>query len=358
MDIILLGPPGAGKGTQASRLEANHGLVQLSTGDMLREAVMAGTPTGLKAKAVMEAGELVSDDIVSGIIADRLDMPDAADGVIFDGYPRTAAQAEALDALLAARGRTLDHVIELQVDENALVERIAGRFTCANCGEGYHDTFKRPDAEGTCDVCGKHEFKRRPDDNADTVRTRMAEYRAKTAPILPIYEARGLVTRVDGMADMDVVSETVERIISPALSSRSRERSALTRVDAALDALDAAQQLTPPMYGAGPGAANLGHAAPPISAHEVAELRAELVAVRSELLAHRSLPAIADAHGDTLGGFAAAIGKGAEKACIAFAEEFGKKLGEQVASAKLWAGAWLVLSGHLSHLLNALCAHV
>ena len=213
MNIILLGPPGAGKGTQASRLEAQRGMVQLSTGDMLRAAVKAGTPIGLQAKAVMDAGELVSDEIVSGIIGERLDMPDTAKGAIFDGYPRTAAQAESLDALLAERGRKLDYVIELTVDEDALVERITGRFTCAKCGEGYHDKFKLPKAEGTCDVCGSHEFKRRPDDNAETVRTRMAEYRAKTAPILPIYEARGLVRKVDGMADIAEVGAQIDAIL-------------------------------------------------------------------------------------------------------------------------------------------------
>ena len=213
MNIILLGPPGAGKGTQASRLEAQRGMVQLSTGDMLRAAVKAGTPIGLQAKAVMDAGELVSDEIVSGIIGERLDMPDTAKGAIFDGYPRTAAQAESLDQLLAERGRRLDYVIELTVDEDALVERITGRFTCAKCGEGYHDKFKLPKAEGTCDVCGSHEFKRRPDDNAETVRTRMAEYRAKTAPILPIYEARGLVRKVDGMADIAEVGAQIDAIL-------------------------------------------------------------------------------------------------------------------------------------------------
>jgi adenylate kinase len=213
LNIILLGPPGAGKGTQASRLEAERGMVQLSTGDMLRAAVKAGTPTGLKAKAVMEAGELVSDAIVSGIIGERLDMPDTAKGAIFDGYPRTAAQADSLDKLLAERGRKLDYVIELVVDEDALVERIVGRFTCAKCGEGYHDSFKRPKVDGVCDVCGSTEFKRRPDDNAETVHTRMAEYRAKTAPILPIYEARGLVRRVDGMADIGQVGREIDAIL-------------------------------------------------------------------------------------------------------------------------------------------------
>jgi len=216
LNIILLGPPGAGKGTQASRLEADRGMVQLSTGDMLRAAVKSGTPVGLQAKAVMEAGELVSDAIVSGIIGERLDQPDTASGVIIDGYPRTAAQADQLDALLAERGRTLDKVIELDVDEDALVERIVGRFTCASCGAGYHDLFKQPKIAGTCDVCGHHEFKRRPDDNEETVRTRMAEYRAKTEPIIPIYEKRGLLARVDGMADMDVVTRAIETILDGA----------------------------------------------------------------------------------------------------------------------------------------------
>jgi adenylate kinase len=209
VNIILLGPPGAGKGTQAAKLVADRGMVQLSTGDMLRAAVKAGTPTGLKAKAIMDAGELVPDDVVSGIIGERLDQMTANEGAIFDGYPRTAAQAEALDRLLADRGRKLDHVIELTVDEDALVARITGRYTCAKCGEGYHDTFKQPKVAGVCDVCGSTEFKRRPDDNEQTVRTRMAEYRGKTAPIIPIYEARGILARVDGMGDIDHVSAAV-----------------------------------------------------------------------------------------------------------------------------------------------------
>ncbi|MCW2392158.1 adenylate kinase [Sphingobium sp. B1D7B] len=213
MNIILLGPPGAGKGTQAQRLVAARGMVQLSTGDMLRAAVKAGTPVGLKAKAVMDAGELVSDEIVSGIIGEALDQLGPDVGVIFDGYPRTAAQAKSLDVLLGARNRQLDHVIELAVDEDALVDRITGRFTCASCGEGYHDRYKTPKIEGVCDRCGSTEFKRRPDDNEETVRTRMAEYRAKTAPILPIYEERNIVSRVDGMADIDEVSNAIVTIL-------------------------------------------------------------------------------------------------------------------------------------------------
>ena len=212
MNIILLGPPGAGKGTQAARLEAGRGMVQLSTGDMLRQAVADRTPVGLKAKAIMEAGELVSDAIVSALIGERLDAI-GDKGAIFDGFPRTRAQAEALDLLLSERGRKLDYVIELQVDEDALVERITGRFSCANCGAPYHDRYKLPKVAGTCDVCGSHDFKRRPDDNETTVRTRMAEYRAKTAPILPYYQERGLVRKIDGMAPVEDVAASIDEIL-------------------------------------------------------------------------------------------------------------------------------------------------
>jgi adenylate kinase len=213
MNIILLGPPGAGKGTQAARLQSERQMVQLSTGDMLRAAVKAGTDIGLKAKAVMEAGQLVSDEIVTGLIAEKLDDSATQTGVIFDGYPRTHAQAVSLDELLADKNRKLHAVIELAVDEDALVDRITGRFSCASCSAPYHDRAAKPKVEGVCDVCGGTDFKRRPDDNEETVRSRMAEYRAKTAPILPYYEAKGLLKRVDGMADIAHVNDAIEKIL-------------------------------------------------------------------------------------------------------------------------------------------------
>ena len=215
LNIILLGPPGAGKGTQAARVQAERGMIHLSTGDMLREAVAAGTPVGLEAKAVMERGELVSDAIVSALIGERLDA--ASDkGAIFDGFPRTLAQAKALDLLLTERARSLDYVIEIVVDEDALVERITGRFSCAKCGTGYHDGFRPTQVPGVCDVCGSTEFVRRKDDNEQTVRTRMAEYRAKTEPILPYYQQRGLVRPVDGMASVEQVAAEIAAILDGA----------------------------------------------------------------------------------------------------------------------------------------------
>ena len=214
MNLILLGPPGAGKGTQAARLVEHHGMRQLSTGDMLRAAVAAQTPVGIKAKAIMDVGELVSDEIVSALIDAELTAMGPEVGAIFDGYPRTAPQAEQLDAILAQHGRRLDRVIELDVDEDELVRRIVGRYSCASCGAGYHDEFQQPAAPGVCDRCGGTEFKRRKDDNEETVRTRMAEYRAKTAPILPLYEARGIVSRVDGMAPIDNVTGAIEGILA------------------------------------------------------------------------------------------------------------------------------------------------
>src|SRR5262249_35097543 len=216
MNIILLGPPGAGKGTQAQRLQRERGVVQLSTGDMLRAAVASGSELGKKAKDIMNRGELVPDALMVGLIEDRIAQPDAAKGFILDGFPRTEAQAKALDQMLAKTGKKLDRVVEMEVDEKALTERIVGRYTCAKCGAGYHDTFKRPKVEGVCDVCGSREFTRRKDDNAETMKTRMAAYRAQTEPLLPYYAARGVLRKVDGMASMDEVYRQISGVLSGA----------------------------------------------------------------------------------------------------------------------------------------------
>jgi adenylate kinase len=213
MNLILLGPPGAGKGTQAKRLETARGLVQLSTGDMLRQAVGSGSALGQQAKKVMEAGQLMPDEIIIAMIAERIAAPEARKGFVLDGFPRTEAQAEALDRMLAGRGSRLDAVIELAVDEAALIERISGRFTCAKCGAGYHDKFQPPKKPGVCDRCGSTEFVRRKDDNPETLKARLEAYRAQTAPIVPYYRRKGLLKEVDGMAAPDQVTREIETIL-------------------------------------------------------------------------------------------------------------------------------------------------
>ena len=213
MNLILMGPPGAGKGTQAKRLEEGRGLIQLSTGDMLRATVESGSEVGQQAKAIMERGELVSDEIMIAMIRDRIQHRDCENGFILDGFPRTVAQAEALDEMLTTMDVRLDHVIEMKVDDGILVDRVSGRFSCTNCGTGYHDRFQKPRREGVCDSCGGTEFTRRKDDNAETVASRLEAYHTQTAPLLPYYEEQGTLKSVDGMADIDEVTRQIEAVL-------------------------------------------------------------------------------------------------------------------------------------------------
>ncbi len=216
MNIILLGPPGAGKGTQAQRIVRKHGLIQLSTGDMLRAVVASGSDLGKEAKKVMDAGQLMPDELMIRMISERIDQPDCRGGFILDGFPRTIPQAEGLDRMLAEKGLRLDSVIEMKVDEEALVRRITGRYTCAKCGAGYHDSFQRPQVDGVCDHCGETEITRRADDNEETVRTRLEAYRAQTEPILPYYGEKGILRSVDGMASIGEDADEIETTLAAA----------------------------------------------------------------------------------------------------------------------------------------------
>ncbi len=217
MNIILIGPPGAGKGTQARILEETYGIVQLSTGDMFRAAIRDQEPLGLQAKALMEAGNLVPDDLTVQMLEARISKPDCAKGFILDGFPRTVPQAEALDRVLEAQNKKLDAVIEITADESALIERIAGRFTCASCGAGYHDAFKPTQKDGVCDSCGSQEFLRRSDDNAETMKTRLQAFHTQTAPILPYYKAKGILKEVDGMAEVQTVAKEIKEKLNSAI---------------------------------------------------------------------------------------------------------------------------------------------
>ncbi|WP_322891154.1 MULTISPECIES: adenylate kinase [unclassified Yoonia] len=216
--LILLGPPGAGKGTQARMLQDRFGLVQLSTGDLLRAAVAAGTDAGLAAKAVMTAGGLVSDEIVLAILKDRLGAPDTAQGVILDGFPRTTVQAEALDTLLAETGQRINAVVSLEVDDAEMVARVAGRYTCGGCGEGYHDSYKQPAIAGTCDKCGSTNMVRRADDNAVAMQERLSAYHAQTAPLITYYEKQGTLQRIDAMGEIGQIAEELGAIVKQAVA--------------------------------------------------------------------------------------------------------------------------------------------
>ena len=222
MNLIILGPPGSGKGTQARRMQDHMGVLQLSTGDMLRALASSGSELGIKAKALMDAGNLVPDDVMIDMIAERIGKRDCGKGFILDGFPRTLAQAEALDKLLERLNRKIDRVVEMTVDDDALVERITGRFACAKCGAGYHEVFQRPREDGVCDECGNTEFTRRADDTAETVRARLEAYHAQTAPLLPYYRKKGVLSSVDGMADIDVVARQIETLFEKAGESHMK----------------------------------------------------------------------------------------------------------------------------------------
>jgi adenylate kinase len=213
MNVILLGPPGSGKGTQAKRIEQSRGIRHLATGDMLRAATASGTEIGMRVKGIMDSGQLVPDEIMIDMIALRIAEPDCSAGFILDGFPRTVPQAQALDQMLAKRNLGLDHVILIEVDEAALIDRLAGRFSCAQCGASYHEHYRRPQTEGVCDVCGSRQFVYRPDDRPEAVRARFEVYRRQTAPILPYFRDRGLLRSVDGMADIDEVTRQIEAVL-------------------------------------------------------------------------------------------------------------------------------------------------
>ena len=213
MNLILFGPPGAGKGTQARRLQEPHGIVQLSTGDMLRAEVDSGSELGLQAKEIMEAGQLVPDDLIIAMISSRIDQEDCKDGFILDGFPRTRPQAVALDSMLTEKGLDIDHVIEIKVDDDAMVKRITGRFSCSVCGAGYHDEFQKPEKDGICDQCGGTAFTHRTDDNAETVTARLQAYHEQTSLIFSYYKEKGLMEEVDGMAKIDAVTEQMNALL-------------------------------------------------------------------------------------------------------------------------------------------------